>query len=124
MPEARKSPLMSRRSSPRINIEDELSMSFADLVTPVRVRDVSFGGFALETPDPVTVGETRVFELGVPSRPTLFVRATSTYCRKSPYRDAYFSGWAASSERAKQTLTDAINAVTGLNWSPAVVTRR
>ena len=123
MPEVSKSPLISRRRSPRIHVEDDLSITFADLTTPVRVRDVSFGGFSLETSDPVTVGETRIFDLRVPSRPTLFVRAKSTYCRKSPYRDAYFSGWAATSERAKQTLMDAINTVTGLTWS-RTVTRR
>jgi hypothetical protein len=123
MPEVSKSPLLSRRQSPRIHVEDELSITFADLVTPVRVRDVSFGGFALETADPVTVGETRVFDLRIPSGPTLFVRAKSMYCRKSPYRDAYFSGWVASSERAKQALMDAINTVTGLTWSRRVTRR-
>ena len=114
MPDSNRAPAMSRRTSPRIQVEDELSITFADLVTPVRLRDVSFGGFALETPHPIQVGETRLFDVRTPSGPTRFVRAKSTYCRKSPYRDTYISGWAASSERATQTLTEAVNAVTGM----------
>jgi hypothetical protein len=123
MSEVSKSPLSSRRNSARIRVEDDLSITFADRVTPVRVRDVNSGGFALETSDPVTVGETRIFDLRTPSGRTLFVRAKSTYCRKSPYRDAYLSGWAASSERTKQTLMEAIDTVTSVNWSRAVAGR-
>ena len=114
MPDSTRSPAMSRRTSPRIQVEDELSIAFADLVTPVRVRDVTFDGFALETPNRIPVGEIRLFDIRTPSAPTRFVRATSTYCRKSPYRDAYISGWAATSERARQTLMEAVDAVTGV----------
>ena len=113
MHEVSKPPVMSRRRSPRVEVGDELSITFAESASPVRVRDVSFGGFALETPTPVRVGESQLFKLRTPSEPMLFVTARATYCRKLPHRDAYVSGWAAGSERGKQTLMDAITAVTG-----------
>jgi hypothetical protein len=102
----------SRRQFPRIPVQDRLSIAFADLKTPARLRDLSLGGFGLETPVPVSVGERRLFRIGTSGEPQLLATARATYCRQVPGEERHISGWAAESGDATRVLADAVASLT------------
>jgi hypothetical protein len=102
----------NRRQSPRLPVRDQLTIAFADLKTPARLRDLSLGGFGLETPVPVVVGERRLFRIGAAGEPPMLATARATYCREIPGEGRHISGWAAESGDSTRVLADAVVSLT------------
>ena len=112
-------PIVTRRTTPRLRMmEGDLAIRFAERDMASRVRDVSFGGFSLETPSPILVGDHHLFHVQVATQPVRFVTARAVYCRQVLGEDRYISGWTADSTDDRQSLVDAIAAVI----SPAATT--
>jgi hypothetical protein len=84
----------SRRHEPRFPIEGRLSVDCLD-PAPLGVhifRDISFGGFSIETLHPVSDGVTRTFEFRGPRGLSVVARARATYCHDTG-EGRYLSGW-------------------------------
>jgi hypothetical protein len=102
----------NRRQFPRILVKDRLSIAFADSRAPARLRDLSLGGFGLETSMPVNVGERCLFRIGTIGEPPLLATARATYCRPLPGEGRHISGWAADAGDATRVLADAVASLT------------
>jgi hypothetical protein len=104
--------VMSRRRFPRVDVNDQLSIAFTDLDMPAQLRDLSLGGFALETSTPITVGERRRFRIEAAGKPSLLVAMKATYCRPVSDEERYISGWAAETDETTQALDEAVSSLT------------
>jgi hypothetical protein len=94
-----------------VHVGDELSIAFADLDTPARLRDLSFGGFSIETPVPIPIGEPCRFLISVDAQLPLVVTAIAMHCRQVPGDMRYVSGWAAETGEGKRALADAVTSL-------------
>jgi hypothetical protein len=104
----------ARRQSPRLQADDRLRISFASGSIPITLRDLSHGGFAIETRVPVMTGERQAFELGPAQGPGRPIRARAIYCRATVTGAGYVSGWKADpDEESRRTLEAAIDLLTG-----------
>jgi hypothetical protein len=100
---------MNRRRSPRLRLSanDDLSIVSAELDVPSRVRDVSFAGFALETPSPIRVGANLRFRICVPGHSERLLTARAIYCRLD-CAERYVSGWVAESTDGQHPMAAVI----------------
>jgi hypothetical protein len=87
---------IDRRSSPRLFVRDRLRgnlVSLDDL--PITIREISLGGFSIETKDALPPGE-HVVRFTAPNRWSVTVTASSRYSRSSHDADGgirYITGF-------------------------------
>ena len=72
-----------RRRFPRFETMGRVVGTLLAIDLPVRVRDVGFGGFAIETVDPVAPGQTHRVRLTTSDDWSTIVDAQSLHCRPS-----------------------------------------
>jgi hypothetical protein len=101
-------PAATRRQSPRLHVDGRLRIAFAERAIPAVLRDISLGGFSIETLAPVRPGERCLFEIGPAEGPMSQVFARASYCRPKDDRGrSYVSGWAAETDAASERGLDA-----------------
>jgi hypothetical protein len=70
-----------RRQSPRIEILGQLDGFLMTVDTPVRVLDVSAGGFGVETPQPLTAGDVLECRFELRDGVAVILQARVMHCR-------------------------------------------
>ena len=97
----------TRRQSPRLRVDGRLQISFADARIPAVLRDLSLGGFSIETLMPVRIGDRHLFHLGPPDQPGAPLFARAAYCQPQADRGrGYISGWAAETDETSERALD------------------
>ena len=92
-----------RRRSPRFEALDKLLGILVPYDLPVRIRDVGFGGFSVETVEPLTTGARGPVRFMSPDNWTTELTAESLYCRPSIAADGtprYVTGFQFINEQA------------------------
>ena len=92
-----------RRRSPRFEALDKLLGILVSYDLPVRIRDVGFGGFSVETVEPLTAGARGPVRFMSPDNWTTEIAAQSLYCRPSIAADGtprYVTGFQFINEQA------------------------
>lgn len=72
-----------RRRYPRFDATGRVVGTLLAIDLPVRVRDIGFGGFAIETVDPVTPGHVHKVRLTTVTDRSVVVEAKTLHCRPS-----------------------------------------
>jgi hypothetical protein len=89
----------SRRNFPRLLVEGRLEIAFSADDAPVVLHDVSVSGFSIETPEPATPGQHRLFWLSAPGGDEWLVGAVAMHCGSTPTpQGVYRSGWLADED--------------------------
>ncbi len=70
-----------RRTSPRIEILGRVHGQAVSLDVPLKVREISLGGMAIETPVPFPLGAVHEFRLTLGDGSTVLLRARVVHCR-------------------------------------------
>jgi len=110
---------VTRRASPRLDVGGAIPIRFADTNTPAVMKDISLGGFAILTGEPVSVGTTSQFRLGSSEESGQTVYARAAHCRFiAP--GMYLSGWEADDEQSAQLVSDVFEAFTNQSLTPVV----
>lgn len=85
-----------RRRWPRLEVGGKVQANIASLDLAMPVRDISFGGFAVDAPLRFAQGEIHEFSLRLDQAPPLRVRARAAYCHGKGNTDHQFiTGWEA-----------------------------
>ena len=95
-----------RRRYPRFDAAGRVVGMLLATKLPVRVRDVGFGGFAIETVDPIPSGEYQRVRLTTTDDWSTVLEAQSLHCRPSCAADGsprYVTGFAFVSPTAPET---------------------
>lgn len=74
-------PFRSRRRHPRIEILGDLEGRRVPLDVPITVRDLSQGGFSVESTTPFPPGTSHHFRFTTPGQPEVALEATAVHCR-------------------------------------------
>ena len=106
---------VTRRASPRLDVDGLVPIRFADTNAPVIMKDISLSGFALLTGEPVSVGVSRQFVLGDGAGQPVSARAA--HCR-SIAPGVYLSGWMADGEESAQLISDVFETFTNQSLTP------
>jgi len=103
-----------RRRTPRLRVNGELVIRFAMGSEPITLHDISFQGFSIWSPTPVTQGELRLFWLGPPGADEHLVYAVAAHVAPWPPLGGrgQFSGWHAQSLVCQQVLAAAVEVLT------------
>jgi len=110
---------VTRRVSPRLDVDGLIPIRFADTNAPVIMKDISLGGFALLTDEPVSVGSTRQFCVGPSEDSGQTVSARAAHCRLiAP--GVYLTGWEADGEQSAHLISDVFEAFTNQSLTPVV----
>ena len=108
---------VTRRASPRLDVDGAIPIRFADTNVPVTLKDISLGGFAILTGQPVSVGRTTQFFLGRLEGDGPTVSARAAHCRPvAP--GVYLSGWVADDEQSAQLISDVFETFTNDSLTP------
>ena len=102
---------ISRRSSPRLDPEDVVEIHFAHSKAPVTLKDLSLGGFAIHTAQPIAVGTVKEFLVGVPGSSGRPVSAKATHSRQVE-PGVYVSGWMVQGAASSRVIEDAFELLT------------
>ena len=114
-----------RRRFPRFETMGRVVGTLMAIDLPVRVRDVGFGGFAIETVDPVVPGETHRVRLTTSDDWSIIVDAQSLHCRPSCAADGsprYVTGFALLTPESPDTqrgIARVIESITSLQMYDA-----
>ena len=114
-----------RRRFPRFETMGRVVGTLLLLDLPVRVRDVGFGGFAIETVDPVLPGQLHRVRLTTNDDASTIVEAKSLHCRPSCAPDGsprYVTGFALvtpDSPDTQRAMGRIIEAITSLQMYDA-----
>jgi hypothetical protein len=95
-----------RRRYPRFETMGRVVGTLLSVDLPVRVRDVGFGGFAIETVEPVVPGQIHRVRLTTADDWSTVVEARSLHCRPSCAADGtprYVTGFALVTPEAPDT---------------------
>ena len=106
-----------RRKYPRFRVRERLLGYLVESDLPVRIRDISFGGFATETLEPLTVGRAELVRFTSRDDHTAQLQAQSVHSWPSCADDGtpcYVTGFAfvGEIERAKADILRLIEVVT------------
>lgn len=95
---------LSRRRWPRIEVHGRLRAQISLLDLSMAIRDISRGGFAAESTVRFAHGESHEFEIVMPERASVRVRARAVYCHARRDRaHAFVVGWEALGDPATTT---------------------
>jgi len=98
-------------------VDGAIPIRFADTNVPVTLKDISLGGFAILTGQPVSVGSTTQFCLGRLEGDGPTVSARAAHCRPvAP--GVYLSGWVADDEQSAQLISDVFETFTNQSLTP------
>jgi len=95
-----------RRRYPRFDATGRVVGTLLTIDLPVRIRDIGFGGFAIETVDPVTPGQVHQVRLTTVDDRSVIVEAKTLHCRPSCAPDGsprYVTGLAFTSAESPET---------------------
>jgi hypothetical protein len=73
----------NRRQSPRFDTFGRLVGHLAALDLPVRVREIGFGGFSVETIEPLAPGAPQAVRFTAPDDWSIELQARALHCRPS-----------------------------------------
>jgi hypothetical protein len=109
-------PLEGRRREPRLETCGMVRARCIDPLLRVRaLRNVSTGGFSIQTDGELPVGLEKGFELEAITGLVVRVRAVVMHCRRAAGGGSYISGWRlladARTEKAMQALVDVLTAM-------------
>lgn len=112
---------LSRRRWPRIDVGGRLQAQIALLDLAMAVRDISRGGFAVESPVRFAHGESHELLIHTSAGETFHVRARAVYCHARRDRaHSFFIGWEALGDPATtQTMTHLVDFITAANEAQA-----
>jgi hypothetical protein len=79
-----------RRRTPRIDVNGRIEGFLESTGEPVRIRDVSLGGFSIETPDPLPEG-VHVMRFSVEGQWSISLSAVTRYSR--PFSTVDGASW-------------------------------
>jgi hypothetical protein len=105
-----------RRQFPRIRVFEDLKGRVMPLDDPMRVHDISQGGFAVETPMGFIPGSEHQFEFTMPDGTLIVLWATAVHCMRVNRPDdapLYFGGFAFNRVQAgdRKVIESFVNAV-------------
>lgn len=106
-----------RRRTPRIQVMGRLHGRSVALGLPVRIREVGFGGFSLESSVPFPKGAEHLFRFTLDDGTVVEVQATSIHTMQvtTPGGPSHFSGFAFSDpDRSRAAIDRLMDAVTGV----------
>jgi hypothetical protein len=110
-----------RRKYPRFRVHERILGHLVDSDRPVRIRDISFGGFATETVEPLPVGHVEVVRFMSRDDRAELLEAQSLHCWPSCFDDGspcWVTGFAFVGEepdtRARVGQLIAVVTTTGL----------
>jgi hypothetical protein len=95
-----------RRRYPRFDATGRVVGTLLTVDLPVRIRDIGFGGFAIETVDPVTPGQLHKVRLTTVDDRSVVVEAMTLHCRPSCAPDGsprYVTGLSFTSPESPET---------------------
>ena len=101
----------SRRSSPRLDAEGILEIHFIQGNALVTLKDLSLGGFAIHTGQPIAVGTVEAFYIGVAGSPGRPISAQATHSRQVE-PGVYLSGWKVQGAASSRVIEDAFELLT------------
>jgi len=90
-----KTPAGDLRRSRRLAIDRLVTVQLVASRVPIKICDISSGGFAMETSSPVLTGEVISFRFTSKDGSSFLLRATVAHCRRMPYSHGpacYLSG--------------------------------
>ena len=106
-------PLIERRGARRVDVGDRLQATLVDSDIPVRVVDISFGGFLIETAAPFPVGSLHRFRLETADRSVaLTLTARTVHSRRdsaSAQHSWYLSGFRFLPPQAPDAAEDFVD---------------
>ena len=109
-----KSKVTARRSTPRISAEGKLDVRVVDVATTVSIKDISFGGVALSSPEAFRAGDQHRLIFTTKTGVTIEVPAVVAHCRGVD-EGGYVSGWQFVTEPAHaQSILQLLDAVSGI----------
>jgi len=106
-----------RRRTPRIQVVGRLHGRSVALGLPVRIREVGFGGFSLESALPFPKGAEHLFRFTLDDGTVVEVQATSIHTMRvtTPGGLSHLSGFAFSHpDRSRAAIDRLMDAVTGV----------
>ena len=77
----------SRRTTPRLEVLDQLHGRLVAVDIPIRIRDISTGGFSVESPISFPAGAVHQFRFTTSTGRSLVVPAGAAHCRTAAPRD-------------------------------------
>jgi hypothetical protein len=89
----------ARRRWPRLLVEGRLQARIPALDLEVVLRDLSYGGFALEAPVPFTYGDTHEFLVSTDAGWSATLRAKAVHCHGRGAAGPYLVGWQCLADR-------------------------
>jgi hypothetical protein len=107
------SPPRDLRHSRRLTIDRLVTVQLVTSRVPIRICDISSGGFAMETSSPVLTGEVLTFRFASKGGPSFLVRATVAHCRRTT-QPAGPACYVSCLEFAAQRTLTAQQAIKGL----------
>jgi|SRR6185369_10516380 len=102
---------LSRRASPRLDATDIVQIRFASSSAPVTLKDLSLGGFAILTEQPIAVGTVEAFRVGVSGSLGRRVSAQATHSHQVE-PGVYLSGWKVQGGASSRVMEDAFELLT------------
>ena len=112
------SPQDERRQSPRVDVTGRLESRLEPNTHPVTIRDLSLGGFLIESDEPFPPDAIHQFRVATPAGWTTMLTARSVHCRKrSGTENSYLTGFAflePKGQEAQQRIVELIDQVTSV----------
>ena len=103
---------LARRASPRLDVDGALQIRHENGSALVIFKDISSGGFAILTGEPVLAGTVRRFRIGLPGSATTLVSARAAHTQQVE-PGVYLSGWMPDDAEAARVIADAFDRVAG-----------
>lgn len=105
---------LSRRWA-RLPASGHLRVEIPDLQVELRLRDLSFGGFAIVAPRPFWKGMTHRFLFATRSGESVTLVAKAVHCQQEPNGAAFVTGWEfmrGSAERTEAAIGRLLDTLT------------
>jgi hypothetical protein len=110
------SPQDERRQTPRVDVTGRLDSRLEPNTQPVTIRDLSLGGFLIESDEPFPTDAIHQFRVATPAGWTTMLTARSVHSRKRA-GNGYLTGFAflePKGQEAQQRIVELIDQVTSV----------